>query len=102
MTTIHKGDNTQAFGNNFLTIFLDNPMSVGISKVIFSVGCIEKVFENPQFPLRVNFNSKETAALNYINTGYLVAFDSKGRQLACEGSITFYVINGVITQNGKC
>ena len=99
---LRKGDNTASFGNNFLTIFMDNPVGIPVSKVIFSCGCIQKTFENPEFPLRINFNSKETAKLNYINTGYLVAFDDKGRQMACEGSITFYVINGVLTPYGKC
>lgn len=98
---LRQGDNTRAFGKNFITIFSDNPAQIPVSKVIFSVGCIEKTFENPVFPLRINFNSKETAKLNYINTGYLTAFDQYGRRMTCEGSITFYVINGVL-YSGKC
>lgn len=102
MTTIHKGDDTRAFGNNFITIFIDNPAHVVISKVVFTVGCIQKPFDYPEFPLKINFNKKETAALNYINTGYLTAYDKDGNPMECEGSITFYVINGAIRQNGKC
>ena len=98
--TLRKGDNTAAFGNTFLTIDLYNPAQIPVSKVIFSVGCIVKPFDNPEFPLRVNFNSRETRALNYINTGYLTAFDQNGNQVTCEGSITFYCINGVIY--GQC
>ena len=98
---LRQGDNTKAFGGNFITIEIDNPLEVPISKVIFSVAFIVKPYENPQFPLRVNFNSKETCSLNYINTGYLTAFDQLGQPMACEGSITFYCINGVI-YGGKC
>lgn len=94
--TLRQGDNTKAFGGNFITIFMDNPAHIPVSKVIFSVGCIEKTYLNPEFPLYINFNSKETQALNYINTGYLTAFDVNGNQMTCEGSITFYCINGVI------
>lgn len=100
--TLHQGDNTAAFGNNFITIFMDNPASVPISRVDFVVGCIRKTYRDPKFPLYINFNSKETAKLNYINTGHLVAYDKYDRPLECEGSLTFYVINGVIKQNGKC
>ena len=98
--TLRNGDNTRAFGGNFITMFIDNPAQIPVSKVIFSVGCIVKTYENPQFPLYINFNSKETEALNYINTGYLTAFDQFGQQMTCEGSITFYCINGVIY--GQC
>ena len=96
MSNLHKGDNTKAFGGNYITIYLDNPAEFVISKVIFSVGCIVKEYPNPEFPLKVNFNSKETAALNYVNTGYLTAFDEFGRERVCDGSITFYVVNGVL------
>lgn len=94
--TLRQGDNTKAFGGTFITIFMDNPGLIPVSKVVFSVGCIVKTYKDPEFPLYVNFNSKETAQLNYINTGYLTAFDEDGNQVTCEGSITFYCINGVI------
>ena len=101
MTTYHQGDNTGAFGNTFIKIFLKNPAEVVVSKVVFTVGCINKVFENPEFPLYVNFNSKETSVMPYENTGYLTAYDSEGRPMTCKGSVTFYVVNGVITKYGK-
>lgn len=102
MATYHQGDNTGAFGNTFIKIFLKNPDEVVISKVVFTVGCINKEFENPEFPLFVNFNSRETASMPYENTGYLVAYDSEGRPLTCKGSVTFYIVNGVIKKNGRC
>ena len=99
---LHSGDNTAAFGNNYIVIFEDNPLAVPVSKIEFVVGCIKKTFKDPKFPLYVNFNSKETAKLNYINTAHLIAYDDKGRREVCDGTLTFYVINGVIRQDGKC
>ncbi len=93
---IFKGDNTASFGNNFLTIYLNNPLGYAISKAIFVCGCIEKTFENPEFPLRVNFNSQESQYLRTNNVGYLVVFDSENRQKTCNGTITFKAQNGVI------
>lgn len=93
---LRHGDNTRAFGGNFIQVEIENPRGIPVSKVIFSVGCIAKTYENPEFPLYINFNSKETEALNYINTGYLKAYDQFGQPMTCEGSITFYCINGVI------
>lgn len=101
-SVIHKGDNTAAFGRNYITVEIENPYDVEVSKVEFVCGCIVKEYPNPEFPLRINFNSKETAKLNYVNTGYLIAYDSKNRPTTCKGSITFYVIDGVIKPHGKC
>lgn len=100
--TIHAGDNTAAFGNKYITIFIDNPAEILVSKLEFVVGCIKKTFVDPKFPLYINFNSKETTKLNYINTAHLIAYDQKGRRLVCDGSLTFYMINGVIKQDGEC
>ena len=98
---IYKGDNTGAFGNNFITINLDNPLGYTVSKAIFVCGCIQKTFENPIFPLIINLNSEETANLRSVNTCYLVVFDSNGLQKTCKGTLTFKAQNGVIG-NGTC
>lgn len=100
--TIYKGDDTSAFGNSFITINLDNPLGYKVSKAIFVCGCIHKSFENPIFPLIINFNSDETESLRNINTCYLVVYDSEGRQKTCKGTLSFKAQNGVITQNGTC
>ena len=95
-TNIIAGDNTKAYNKNFIEIDIENPNNVEVSKVIFVTGCINKSFKNPQFPIYVNFTSEETSKMPYINVGYLVSYDSHGRQETCDGSITFYVKNGVI------
>lgn len=93
---IFKTDNTGAFGNNFITINLVNPEGYVISKAVFVCGCIQKTFNNPDFPLHINFTSEETAGLRNTNTCYLVVYDSEGRQKTCQGTLTFEANNGVI------
>lgn len=99
---IFKGDNTAAFGNNFITINIDNPQEFQISKAIFVCGCIQKSFENPVFPLVINLSSQETKKLSSSNVCYFVVYDSEGRQKTCQGTLTFKAQNGVIQQNGTC
>lgn len=101
---IFKGDDTGAFGNNFITINLDNPNNYEVSRVVFVCGCIQKSFENPLFPLTINLTSEETNSLKASNVCYLVAYDSEGRQKTCKGNLTFNAQNGVIgiKNNGTC
>lgn len=96
MTSIYQSDDTAAFGNNFITIDINNPLEYPISKAVFVCGCVKKTFENPVFPLIINYTSEETERLGATNTGYLVVYDSNGRQKTCNGNIVFYVKNGVI------
>ena len=108
---IFKGDNTAAYGNNFLTISVKNPDLYKISKIIFSVngGCIQKPFNGEDYDyfqteetlLSVNFNSSETLKLLPSNVGNLITYDEQGRQDTCPQSVKFYSQNGVIN-NVKC
>ena len=93
---VFKTDDTGAYGNEFITINLDNPNDYIVSKAIFVCGCITKTFENPVFPLKVNFNSEETARLKPSNVCYLVTYDSQGRQKTCKGTLTFPATQGVL------
>lgn len=94
--TIYKGDDTSAFGNSFLEIKIKNPYEFVISKAIFLCGHnIKKEFENPQFPLIVNFDSSETKQLCINNECYLVVFDELGRQKTCKGSYNIKAKEGV-------
>ena len=94
--TVFKGDNTGAFGNNFITIELENPLGYTISKAEFVCGCFRKVFENPTFPLIINFTEEESKKFNFKNTCYLIVWDELNRQKTCEGTLTFEAKNGVI------
>lgn len=87
--TIFKGDNSGAFGRTFITISLVNPHEFEVSKAEFKCGCITKLFENPQFPLRINFDEEETKQFNFNNVCYLAVFDSMGRKRTCKGKLNF-------------
>lgn len=106
---IFKGDDTAAFGGNFLTIKVLNPDLFKISKLLFVVngGQIKKPFTDENYfqteetVLTVNFDSKETLQLNDINIGRLIAYDENGLQETCVQSVKFYAQNGVIS-DAKC
>lgn len=106
---IFRGDNTAAFGNNFITITVKNPQLQEISKLVFSVngGQITRTFTDETYfkaeniTLQVNFDSEETAKLNNVNTGNLIAYDMLNRQCTCSQSMTFTAKNGVICKNAR-
>lgn len=86
---IYKGDNTAAFDSTFLTIHINNPDNLVISKADFRCGKILKSFENPTFPLEVNLTEEDTRQLTIQNNCYLAVYDEQGRKRTCEGTITF-------------
>ena len=102
--TIYKGDDTSAFGHNFIKIIISNPYQRPISKIIFSVngGIITKEFTDEnnfttdEIELYVNFNSAETAQLSGNNVGFMVAYDENHKKRTCYGTMTFKANNGVI------
>ena len=89
--TIFQGDNTAAFGGNFLIISISTESGIipTISKAELKIGCIEKSFKNPIFPMTINLNEDETAHLKSENTAYLAVWDAEGRKKTCQGQITF-------------
>lgn len=104
-TPVTKGDNTAAFGNNYITININNPLGYVISKAEFVVNSGNpklQPIENPQFPIVINFTSEQTAQLQANNTGKLVVWDEQGRQLTCKGTLNFSAQNGVICNGCQC
>lgn len=101
---IFKGDNTAAYGGNFLTISVLNPQLVKISKIVFVVnsGVIKREWTDNNFfqvaetTLTVNFDSEETKKLSATNVGNLVTYDEFGRQCTCPQYVTFNAKSGVI------
>lgn len=88
--TIHKGDDTDAFGFGFLTINLQDADQYVITKAEVRIGVIKKVFENPQFPLRISLDKTETEQLNeYNNKCYMAIYDSANKKYTCEGTLNF-------------
>ena len=109
MASIFKGDDTRAFGGNFINIKVNNPDLYKITKLVFVVngGTITKTFTDEDFfqteetTLTVNFSSEETARLTNVNVGNLLAYDENGYQATCIQSVQFNAQNGVIN-NGRC
>lgn len=107
---IFKGDNTAAFGGNFLTIKVLNPDLYKISKLVFVVngGIIikgftdESMFQREETYLTVNFNSSETSKLSATNVGNLVAYDENGLPQTCIQTVQFTAQNGVIKNVRQC
>lgn len=90
MSNITCGDNTSAFGGNFLTITLQNQTGadIKVSKAVFVCGTVRVEVVDPEFPLQINLNEEQTAQLNCKNVCYLAVWDELGRKLTCEGSLT--------------
>ena len=87
---IYQGDNTAAFGGNFLTIDVSagEGMPVPtITKAEVKIGCFTKVIENPPFPLTINLTEEEPTRLKPEKTAYWAVWDVEGRKKTCEGSL---------------
>lgn len=86
--TLVRGDDTQAFGGDLLTISLTTEL-VGytITKAIFRCGSIEKEYANPVFPLTVNLTSVETKELTDKDSCYLLLYDENNLRRTCEGTL---------------
>lgn len=88
---LYQGDNTQAFGGSFLTVNLKSSISEipEITKAEFRIGCMTKTFLNPEFPLQINFDEKESEKLNVNNVIYMAVWDSSNRKMTCKGQLKF-------------
>lgn len=91
-----QGDNTQAFGGNFVRVTFSYHAPDGeelplppISKAEVRVGCMVKTYENPTNPLVVNFTEEESANLSSYNTMYLALYDQNGRKKTACGKLVF-------------
>lgn len=89
MANLYRGDDTDAFGGNFLRVDLIGAPEAVITKADWICGQIVKSFENPEFPLVINLTQEDTAKLKSQNTCYLALYDENGRKKTCEGSLTF-------------
>ena len=98
MASINRGDNTGAFGQDFLRIYLNNPNDLYIQKAVFQInGELEKEYIEPKFPLRVNFTGAETELLHQVNMCKLALWDEAGRRRTADGKFTFFVKENRIT-----
>lgn len=99
MASINRGDNTGAFGNDFLRIYLNNPNELYIQKAVFQINDdLTKEYYDPIFPLRVNFSGEETNLLRQVNTCKLALWDEHGRRRTADGKFTFFVKENRISE----
>lgn len=110
---IFKGDDTRAFGNNFITITVKNPNLYQISKLVVTTNggiCIpDKIYTDADYfakediTLYVNYSSAETPKLNNgANVVNLVVYDMNNYPQTCPQYKTFYAQNGVIKNARPC
>ena len=96
-TNIYKGDDTGAFGRNYITI--KAPVGVDsslIKKCIFQCGGFQHIQENPEFPYYINPTSDDTVKLDYKNECYLQIFDAEGRKITLKGNLTIVADKQVV------
>lgn len=93
---LYQGDNTQSFGGNFVRITAvckdsqGNPMPMpALTKAEIRCGCVIKTYENPTFPLDVNFTEEETEKMGVNNSMFLAVWDYFGRKKTANGSLKF-------------
>ena len=112
MADVTKGDDTRAFGNDFITIKIKNKLGYQISKlevITNSSVCIPpkpytdaSYFTDENIELKVNYTSEETPKLNNgANVVRVVAYDMNNYPYTLPQSKTFYAENGVIRRNGR-
>lgn len=87
--SVYKGDDTAAFGFDFLKINILNEENFKITRAEFRCGDILKKIENPIFPISIHLTSEETEKLQLRNICYLAVFDENGLKKTCVGSLTF-------------
>lgn len=105
--SIYKGDDTSAFGNNFVRITIKNPDQKPISKIEFNVnaGIIIQTFTDTNnfteenIVLIVNLNSEETSKLSSTNVANVICYDMNGKQFTCRQTLRFSAVNGVICRH---
>ena len=93
---MYRGDNTAFNDGVFLTIELENPANIVISKAEFRCGKVLKIFENPLFPIGVNFDEKESKLLDVNAVGYLAVYDENGRKRTVKGHVSFQTKGEVV------
>lgn len=86
---IYRGDDTDAFDQEFMTISATVPDGWVIKKAEWRAGNVLKVFNDPVFPLSVVLNKAETKQLQNVNVCYLAVYDAQGRKQTCTGSLKF-------------
>lgn len=86
---ITRGDDTGAFGQHWLKVNVDIPVTWVVSRAELRVGSLLLDFEEPEFPMLVNLTSSQTAQLKDSNACYIALYDEDGLKQTIEGTYTF-------------
>lgn len=89
---IFKGDTE----NNFIKIDLVNNTDFEIYKAIFQCGNLQKVYENPIFPLIISFTREESKQLDFNSTCYLAVENEQGEKFTARGKGEFLAKREVV------
>lgn len=97
MAKYFKGDDFNAFGQEWARIELDLPEDWVVSKAKFKVGNLPSInLNNPVFPEGITLDSSQTSNLKDVNTCYMAIYDEEGRKQTLEGSWTFVADDEVV------
>lgn len=97
MAKYFKGDDFDAFGQEWAIIELDIPEDWTVSKAKFKVGNLPSMnLDEPVFPKPVTLDSSQSINLKDVNTCNMVIYDEKGRKQTLEGSWTFVAEDEVV------
>ena len=97
--TLFKGDDTNSFGQNFLTINIKNiPDGFTVERMEVKIGSLDiiEVDDFTEFPIRINLNSEQTRELSDVNTIYIALYDNEGLKKTINNSITFTARSEVV------
>ena len=93
----YKGDDYDAFDQEWVQIVLDFPEDWIISKAEFKVGNLPVMrFKDPIFPMSISLTSEQTSNLKDVNTCYIAIYDEEGRKQTVDGSWTFQAEDEVV------
>ena len=97
MTKYFKGDDFDAFDQEWAVIELDIPEDWDVAKAKFKVGNLPSInLDEPVFPKPVSLDSSQSVNLKDVNTCNMAIYDRKGRKLTLEGSWTFVAEDEVV------
>lgn len=97
MDRYYKGDDFDAFDEEWAIIELDIPEDWIVSKAKFKVGNLPSMLlEGNEFPRPVSLDSSQSVNLKDVSTCYMAIYDYKGRKKTLKGSWTFVAEDEVV------
>ena len=92
-----RGDDWNAFGEEWALIEADIPEDWVVTKAEFKVGDLPKMtFLNPVFPIPVSLEGYQNKNLKDVVSCYLAIYDEEGRKKTLDGSWTFMTDEEVV------